>query len=145
MGATVQCKLNWCYAALLVSLICLGWLWVRSGNNLDQDCEQGCTVCYSCDGWNDAPVFEFGMYIFCGLLLFRLLNWAKAISRVELIAVLLCWLGAGFLLLAMDVPSIILTIRHGNRILLACLACYLALAPVIIALRYTPTAELTET
>jgi hypothetical protein len=134
----MQLKLNWCYAALLISLIGLGWQVVRSGFHLwflDQDGHPSYTICYACFG-SDDDVFKFGMYIFAGPLVFRLLRWTKRISQIEMIVALLCWLCIGSQVLAMDVGPIILTIRLGNRILLAWLACYIALAPVLIALRY---------
>jgi hypothetical protein len=132
-------RLHWLYAALLVSLICLGWLIVRSGIRLlNPDGTE--TVCYNCIE-SDGDTFEFGEYIFAGLLLLRLLRWTKRVSQMELIAALLCWLCVSFLLLRLNVASIILTIRLGNPLLLAWIACYLALAPVLFALRYAPTGE----
>jgi len=134
-------KLNWCYTALLVGLVGLSWLIVRSGIHLlNPDGSE--TVCYSCFGWSDEKVFEFGGVIFASLLLFRLMRWKKRISQMEMIVTLLCWFCVAILLLEMNVSSIILAVRMGNLILLAWMVCFLALAPVLIALRYTPKDEL---
>ena len=139
----MQRKLNWCYAGLLVCLICLGWQFVRSGSQL-VSVDGASTVCYSCDGWSDEKVFEFGGFVFVALLLLRILRRTKRASQVELIVALLCWLYVGSQVLAMDVSSIILTIRLGNWILLAWMACYVSLAPVVAALRYAPNGGLCE-
>jgi hypothetical protein len=130
-------KLVWCYALLLVGLIGLGCQLVRSGIQLyypDQNGVPSFVVCYSCNGWSDQKVFEFGAVIFAALLLFRILRWAKTIHPMEPIVALLLWLCVGFLLWEMDVRSIILTIRLGNFLLLTWMACYLALVLVVIAL-----------
>ncbi len=105
-------KLNWCYAALLVSLIVLGWLIVHSGIHLTGS-DGTETDCYNCIE-SDGDLFEFGEYVFAGLLFLRLLRWKKRVSQVESIAALLFWLFVGMLLLRMNVASILMTIRVGN-------------------------------
>jgi hypothetical protein len=142
MESSIKRRLNWLYAALLISLIFLGWLIVRSGIDLVSP-DGSYTVCYSCYE-SDVDLFEVGEYIFAGLLLLRLLRWTKGVSQMELIAALLCWLCVAFLLLRLDVASIILTIRLGNKPLLAWMVCYLAVAPVLIFLWFTRGAEPNE-
>lgn len=133
-------KLNWCYAGLLVSLIVLGWLIAHSGIHLVSP-DGTYTVCYVCYE-SDEDLFEVGEYIFAGLLLLRLLRWTEGVSQTELIAALLCWLCVAFLLLRLNVASILLTIRLGNRLLLAWMVCYIAVAPVLFTLRYASTEKL---
>ena len=132
----MQRNLQWSYVLLLISLIILGWLFVRSGSVMfypGLDGESNCVVCYS-DCRAQFWPFEAGKYIFSALLLLRLAKWKKQVRPVELIAGLLCWAYLFFETLQLGVASIRMTIRMGNLTLLGWILCLLPIGPVLITL-----------